>query len=262
MKYYTQQWWHDGQKAHIQYMLKASDEAKDFSEEYFQRLYQEHMDKNMTGYLEFADEDDLKRQSAEEFASNYYLGRLSTINRLPTEIKDVIADIRVAALGFVTQDVLEKIKAFCENISVQTKTAMDSYRDYYNNIKGSIPKQIEKPLSRQHEARIKKIGMLNGDYIIETKLGYSVHAGYTEYTFKFKNASVLQDMAVKGDCLMWDYTEIYLRDGGYEVHILFHVWFSPWERNQGITLTDVIIFAEDIEVEAVTHEPESYTEFL
>jgi len=134
MKYYTQKWWHDGQKVHIQYMFKVSDKAKEYNEEYFQRLYQEVMNNLTARYLEWADDEQLERQSAEEFALNQYLGLLSRIKRLPPEIKNEIADIRVAALGFVTQDILEKIKAFCENISAQTKMVMDMYRDYYKSV--------------------------------------------------------------------------------------------------------------------------------
>ena len=129
-------------------------------------------------------------------------------------------------------------------------------------IKNNIPKRIEKPLTKQHEARIKKIGMLkNGDYIIETYHSYVIQ-NRTEYTIIFKNASVLQDITIKGDCLIWDYNEIYLRDGGYEIHILFHVWFNSPEKNQDIILTDMIIFAEDIEIETFTYKMDSYTEFL
>ena len=259
MKYLTRQLWHDSQKGHIQFMLKANGEAKYFSEDYFQRLYQDYMNNRMTGYLEWAEEDDLKRRSAEEFAADGYLGQLFRLNRyLPPEIKDEIADIRVAALGFVTQDILEKITAFCENIREKTGTVINMYEEYYKTIKNSIPKRIRTPLSRQHDAHIKKIGALNGDYIIETGQRY---AGYAEYTITFKNASIIQDIEKSG-LLSWSSYEIYLQNGGYEVHILFHVYYNSFEKDMEHHLTDLIVFAEDIEVETVTHELERYTEFL
>lgn len=259
MKYFTQQWYHDSQKVHIHYSLNVSNEAKDYNEEYFQKLYKEKMDEFRSTYLNWADEDRLKFESADDFAAKWYLQSLSHLNNcLPAEIKEGIADIRIAALGFVTQEVHDKIKAFCENIDRQTQAQLTMYDNYYKSIKESIPKRIRQPLSSQHDAHIKRIGLLNGDYIIETE---RLHGKRRQDIFTFKNTSVHQDI-VKSGRLIWIYNEIYLQDGKYEVHILFLVYSESWNNKQEIPLTDLIIYAEDIEVETLTPESQYYTEFI
>jgi len=256
MKYLTRQWFHDSQKWMIEVHFKVSDEAKEFSEEYFQRLYQEQIKDCMTRYLTRADEYDLKRRSAEEQAADYYSRQLLYINPLPDEIKDSIADIRVAALGFVTREILDKIKIFCENIKAQAQSKFKEYQNYCETIKDNIPQIIWKSLSKQNESHIKRIGALNGDYIIET------HTRDRDYIFTFRNASLRQDIT-KADYLTWIYSEIYVQDGGYETHILFHALFNPPEQNQMISLTDVIIYAEAVNIEIIENEPvKFYTEFL
>jgi hypothetical protein len=114
-------------------------------------------------------------------------------------------------------------------------------------------------LNKQHDVLVTKIGVLNDDYIIETNRRYGV---YDEYKFKFKNFSLIKDITKSGR-LTWNQYEIYLRDNGYEIHILFTVYLKSSEKSRKINLTDLIIFAEDIEIETITHEPEEYcTEFL
>ena len=253
MKYYTQQWWRDSQKSHRILFLKVSDEAKEYSEQYFQRLYRELLDEYIAFWKRKLDWID---KNPEDLTAEIYSSRLNQLESdLPDEIKNAIADIRAAALGFVAHDIFEKIQTYCKKLEEQTIAVMNSYRDYYASIKDRIPKQIAEPLLSQHEARVRKIGFLNGDYIIHTK------RQNVEYIFKFKNASVLQDIEKTGH-LSWDYNEIYLRDNGYEIHILFIV-SSQSDKRREIILTDAIIFAKAIDIEIIEKEPEEYyTEFI
>jgi len=239
MKYFTQQWYYDCQKSDIYFDLEVSDEAKDYDEIYFQKLYQERLKE----YSKFAF---ALNMNIEEYADMRYSWSLLKLNYLPINIINLIVDIRVAALGYVTQDVFEKITEFCKNIETQTNKTTDMYEDYYKNIKNIIPERILYPLSRQHDAEINKIGFVKKDFIIKTEQ----YDG--KYLFTFKNAKVQKNI-VKMGYLTWVYEEIYLKDDGYQVHILFHN-HNPslsLEKKRKIILSDVIIFAKDIHIENV-----------
>ena len=256
MKYLTQKWYLDCQKGHIGHSLKACDEAKERNEKYFQRLYQERMAEYAADYLKQVDEEQLEHKNAQEYANDRYSWRLMELDRLPARIKDDIADIRVAALGYVTKETLERITEFCESSRTHVKAQSQMYWDYYEKIEDSIPKRIRRSLNRQHDAHVKRIGAWKDDYIIETEYGRRDHL------FTFKNADIIRDIEKIG-CLTWLYEEIYLREGGYEVHVLFDASrFDRLIERKQIVLTDAIIYAEDIEVAITTHELEYHTEFL
>lgn len=152
--------------------------------------------------------------------------------KLPEEIIDKVADIRVLALNYASAEVKKKITSFCKQNEKNVRSALDAYqRQYRKQFKTKAPAFAEE--LNLHDCEVRSCRRIGNDVVMTL----DNRGGFTNITrIRMKNCEVItQDSQLYGAwCL---YEEIYKTDEKYEIHFLM-------EKNK---LIDYIVSVDDLE---------------
>lgn len=221
MKYMTKEWYNNCQKTALDLLLIEDKRASEFSEEYFQELYQQ--EKSNCNYVEDFEE-----------LFNSWIARLK--ENLPNEILKEVKDIRVLALNHASKEVVTKIKKYSQENKDFCKSSMENYDKIFDNqFKNDKPKFIEN--FGFHDCTILSVKNINNDIVLTLD---------NENTFVRINKIIFKDAhIIKQECALenawWKYEEIYKDKSEYEMHALLM-------QNKG-DLYDLIIKCSNIEYE-------------
>lgn len=244
MKYRTKEWYQLCQNQFDYFRFKADERAEIFSEEYYQELYQQKLNKFLTWIKERYDEDPeygLKygfpeTYNQEELINYFKKNHETSINELKNdlfpEILTKVADLRVCSLGVVSADVLGYITIWCEANGEQTRVINQEYFAYEKNSK--VAKEILDNYSF-HDCRVIEAKKVDQDYVIK----FETQSGFSSVEFLiFHNYRIIE---LDGDLAgaWWLYDEVYAVEGGNEYHSLVQL--------QDRSLAYVTIFATDVE---------------
>jgi len=152
-------------------------------------------------------------------------------SKLPNEILQKVADIRVLALNYASSDVKKEIAAFCKANDKSGKDAMKSYwKECRKTFKHDEPSFLDD--FNFHDCKVISYRKKGMDLI----LTLDSSGGFTNVNqIIFKDCNVLkQDSSLHG--AWWLYDEIYKSDKGYEIHVLL----------QSKQLIDFIVNAADV----------------
>ena len=148
--------------------------------------------------------------------------------KLPMELIDQIADIRLFALGYCTRKVLNQL----ERISNENKMKVNSISKECMNAQQAekIPQSIKEAFGF-HDCRVT-------DFIVDKDIvmRFNTQGGSTNLNkITFVSSEIIKDdKFIVGS--VWIYHELYCMENGYEAHILL-------ERNE---LSELIIRCKDI----------------
>ncbi len=153
---------------------------------------------------------------------------------LPREILDMVADVRVLALGVASEKVKKAITDFCNDNERSVKKTMSDYWKYY------------KKAFDENEPHFADGFDLHDCYVTSChKSGKNIvmhlEGGMTSTTrVVFRDAEVLcREEPLRS--AWWLYDEIYKTDNGYEIHVLLHkkelVYFT-------VKCTDVEVYSD------------------
>ena len=185
------------------------------TEEEFEKLREEILEnerQSMEDYeeeIEPYDEDKL----TESFLEMHNREVEELRQKLPAEILDQVADVRVLALGKATRKVKKMIDKYCAEDDRNFEKAFEYYSKYWDSISDKIPDNIKENYDF-HDCMILKIKNIGDDIVFELDNG----GGFTDIKrIIYKKAEMIENNFAK-DCY-WMYDEIYLADGGFELHI-------------------------------------------
>ncbi|MBB6021138.1 hypothetical protein HNR77_002231 [Paenibacillus sp. JGP012] len=191
------------ERAHIEKLIAEYDARPDFDEKQCKEDYKEAMEWNYKNHAE----------------------------RLPAEIVEQIADIRVFSLGYCTREVKQQLKKKSEENMKEMERVLQEYREDVE--KQGIPVDVRRQL-QFHDCIVTTL--LNGDDLV---LQFDSRGGFTEFSkLTLKAAKILkQEGAVVGK--YWLYEELYQIDNEYELHVLLN----------GEPMSELIVRCTDIVAE-------------
>ena len=238
MKYLTKNWYESLQKIDMNLLIEIAKEAETFSEKYYRKVYQEEERKsielqntiknfkNINNHLENIEKEQFKNiqeQTIKKFE-----------NDLPDYILEKIADIRVLALGKASSIVKKELDEYCQKQKVIVEKALNEYEQYYNDNLKKFENTFIKDFNF-HDCKIKSCEKQERDLIItlDTSNNYLVDIKQ----IIFKDCDIIKEE--KNICeTIWLYNEIYIKNNGYEIHVLL-------ENSKG-KLIDFVLYTSDV----------------
>ena len=237
MKYFTKEWYANCGVTGFHGDMQVSKNAGIFSEEYYHDLYlrrrrafvkerKEEAEKDQTAFDKAAAEADF--QSAHE-------KNVKTLKaRLPKEILEQVADVRVLALDIATKEVRQQLKELCERNEGQMQAVIREYwEEYCPQVREAVGEEIQKAF-QFHDSRIIAVEKK------EDQLAFKMEPCFSDVKkVIFKNYRILeQDGYLLG--ADWLYQEVHPAEGGNTYHGL--LWKSNGETGY------LTIFAEEVEL--------------
>ena len=153
--------------------------------------------------------------------------------RLPKEILEQVADVRVLALDIATKEVRQQLKEICEENKKQMDAVVKEYWETYcPTVKEAVGEEIQKEFNF-HDSHI------TGMEMKDNRLAFKMEPCFSDVKkVIFKNYKILeQDGYMLG--ADWLYQEVHPAEGGNEYHGL--LWKSNGKPGY------LTIFAEEIE---------------
>lgn len=218
MKYFTKEWYALCLKTFLAELLEDDDRAAKKDEEFYNELLKQRLGESL------AIQDEIAKMSDEDIEIDIgeyekdYLRALDERVRdlysvLPEDISEEIADMRVFALNKATPEIHKRLRIYCNGAQKKVDDTLKAYEDYYNSV--DIPAEIDDNLGF-HDATIVSAATENGDM----KLDFDISQSFaTRSSVTLKGARIIEKEAEFEGCT-WLYDELYLSDGGYELHII------------------------------------------
>jgi len=173
-------------------------------------------------------------KAKKDFKVMYHMDLQELKEKLPTNIANQVADMRILALGKATAEVKKQIVAFGKMNDNAIEMVEKNYDKEFQKNFGDSPPAFMKKLFF-HDRIVQSCKKVGDDVVLE----FDYDEGSEITKIIFKNATILeQEVPLEG--AWWLYEEIYPCQGGYE----FHVMFSQTGGNAYFTVR-----ASDIEYE-------------
>ncbi|WP_342554916.1 DUF4085 family protein [Paenibacillus sp. FSL R7-0652] len=139
--------------------------------------------------------------------------------RLPTEILEQIADIRVFSLGYCTREVMEQLKKKSAENTEEMQRVQQAYREVM--AAQQIPVDVRRRI-QFHDCTVTEL--LTGDDLV---IRFDTDGGFTEVNKLTLTAAEI--VKQKGEIVgtYWLYEELYRIDNGYELHVLLDGGSKP-----------------------------------
>lgn len=248
MRYLTKEWYEMNGKTGLHLLLNVSEQASEFSESFFEKTYSHQEQEWMK--MQRAVYDCLKKyqkrpffdlaKARKRFREKYLWNLRQFQEKLPRDILEQVADIRVLALGYAEEHVKNQITAFCEN---HEKTVDSIYLAYRESQKRELEKKT--PAFAEnfsfHDFNISSCYKDGADFIITID--------EPDFT-SIKKILLLDCHIIKQDAALEKttilYEEFYIENDRYEIHFLL-AKYNPLLRED--ELIDFIASVSDVEYE-------------
>ena len=235
MKYLTKKWYESLQKINMNLLIEIAKEAETFSEEYYKKVYQEEERRwiELQNTIKSINSKDVnKDKESFKHIQEQIIKKLE--NNVPDYILKKVADIRVLALGKASSIVKKELDKYCKKQKVIVEKAMKEYKRYNNN----NLRKYENTFIRNfdfHDCKIKSCEKQEKDLIITLDTTNNCLVDIKQIIFK--NYDIIKEE--NNICQsVWLYNEVYIKDNGYEIHILL-------ENIKG-KLIDFIVGTDDV----------------
>lgn len=153
--------------------------------------------------------------------------------KIPHELLQQIADMRVFSLGYCTKEVLKQLKRYSNENEKKMKHVLSENSEA--RMAESIPESIKENFGF-HDCRVIEFTIDKNKNIV---IRLDTRGGFTDLNkITFVSPDIIkQEEHIMGS--VWLYEELYRRDNGYEAHMLF----------TGEEMLDLIISCEDIVID-------------
>lgn len=153
------------------------------------------------------------------------------IDKLPSDIRNQIADMRVFSLGYCSKETMTRLKQHSQTNQKLMQKTYDAYCQAQQA--EAIPPHIRNNYNF-HDCSVTQLEMENE----HLTMSLDTTGGFTLFNrIKFlKPEILLQEPIINHD---WLYSELYVTESGYEVHILF----------DGESMAELILRCHDILIE-------------
>lgn len=169
MKYYTTQWYNDGLVSQMHEPMRKTQNAAQFSEKFFEKLYRVEK-KNFIRYYKRAAK--LQRipfdteSTEKQFGVNYEENLAFVKANLPEEILANVKDVRVLALGSAEYGVAEQIERYCGKLKRKCNEIEDQYEEELEKVAEKIGWDTVHALDNLIDAQIESIEDAADDIIV------------------------------------------------------------------------------------------------
>ena len=262
MKYLTKDWYNMFRRSAIANWITADSKAESFDEAHFQEMFQEKLRQHLKSYepldpaidlaINQKEYENLKAMpGCEELAERFWQLYLSpearaeycssplfqpdeefrkfhqswvdVFHTLPNEILSKIKDIRLAALGYASQEVVDLLKPYCEEQEREQEQIEQevSARNAEVLAETSLGKEIDRQNAEVEEyARQTLKNHLNDESFERLEWrGKDLYIRMTEIAFLIPDAVILeQEEPLIGS--LWAEHEMYRKGDRFEFHIL------------------------------------------
>lgn len=169
-----------------------------------------------------------EEKSRKEFHLFQEVAQKDLTDKLPYEILQQIADIRVFTLGFCTEIILNQLESISEENKTEVTRILNEYTEAQQAEK--IPQSIRGKFSF-HDCEVTGL-TINNNVVIS----FDTQGGFTNHNMiTFVDSEIIkQDEHIVGST--WLYEELYCTEYGYEAHMLF------W----GVNMPELIIGCKNI----------------
>lgn len=240
MRYMTKEWYETAQKTSYHLGLKVSKKAETYSECYFKELYKQKENewlelwKNVYGIsiknaiLEEFNPEQEKLKHKQALQRNVK----SLREKIPEDILQNVADIRVLALQVASREVKQKITKYCKQNEKKVNIAIATYQKEYRKQFSEYEPAFASELFL-HDCTLLSCRKKGNDIVITIDNSN----GFTDISeIRMINCNIIkQDAPLHGAwCL---YEEVYKSGDRFEIHFLF----------QKKHLIDFIVCVDDIE---------------
>lgn len=248
MRYFTKQWY----EYNIAYTYKICDWAEQYSQAYFEELYQQRWERFLNQQKQFtavtmkelwrmqnpkeillssSEKQQAERKlqkmwkkiqersmlSEEQMRREFqkaFERRIQILEAsMPKELLDGVADIRVMACGVVDAKTYEQIQRWKLQMAEHTQFLRQTYQKHWDGCKNQFSDEIQTLNLRDCE--IERVSMEGMDCVLD--LDYSF--GFEKVKqVRFKHAHILQDGNLSG--CYWLAEEFYPINKGFEFHLL------------------------------------------
>ena len=176
-----------------------------------------------------------EKKCRKEFCFLQETKKKETIDKLPPELLQQIADVRVFSLGYCTKDILSQLKGLSEENEEKMNRVLDEYSKAQQE--ENIPQLIRERFGF-HDCEITEftVGKKDVVMLLDTRGGFT---NFNMITFATSEI-IKQEGHIVGST--WIYEELYHTENGYEAHMLF------WT---GAGMSELIIRCNDIIIEIV-----------
>lgn len=234
MKYLTKKWYESLQKIDMNLLIEIAKEAETFLEEYYKKVYQEEERRwiELQNTIKSINSKDVnKDKESFKHIQEQIIKKLE--NNVPDYILKKVADIRVLALGKASSIVKKELDKYCKKQKVIVEKAMKEYKRYNNNLR-----KYENTFIKDfdfHDCKIKSCEKQEKDLIITLDTTNNCLVDIKQIIFKNYDIIKEEDNICQS---VWLYNEVYIKDNGYEIHILL-------ENIKG-KLIDFIVGTDDV----------------
>ena len=235
MKYLTKKWYESLQKIDMNLLIEIAKEAETFLEEYYKKVYQEEERKwiELQNTIKSINSKDVNKDK-ESFKNIQEQIIKKLENNVPDYILKKVADIRVLALGKASSIVKKELDKYCKKQKVIVEKAMKEYKRYNNNNLRKYENTFIKDFDF-HDCKIKSCEKQEKDLIITLDTTNNCLVDIKQIIFKNYDIIKEEDNICQS---VWLYNEVYIKDNGYEIHILL-------ENIKG-KLIDFIVGTDDV----------------
>ena len=217
MKLLTKEWYQTMQDSGLGLLLEVDERAAECSEELFQTIWEEklsaHLEdrRGLCPYLREAFDEERERAN---FAESYRWMLKDFRERTPAEILARVADIRLLALGYCTEEVSQALEEYRRTCHKRTDEAMD---EAWNQREAAGLDQVWTGEHSLHDSVVLALNREGEDLRIEFERD---DVDWPEIkAVRFRDARV-RTMDKSPEQGWWLYDEIYRTENGYEIHAL------------------------------------------
>lgn len=172
-----------------------------------------------------------EKKCREEFCILQETTKKETTDKLPPELLQQIADMRVFSLGYCTRGIFNQLK----KLSNENKKKMYSVLNEYSKAQHAEPiPQLIRERFGFHDCKVTELTV--GKNVV---MRFDTEGGFTNFNMiTFTSAEIIkQEEHIAGST--WIYNELYSTENGYEAHMLF--WAGEGLKELIICCNDIII---------------------
>lgn len=251
MKYFTKEWIEMLQHTHFHLSLIEDKRAENFSEAYFNELYNESL-KESAALLR--DASDLlatekpcmdvvpynKEKYLAVFAQDFERQIQQFEECIPDYILNQIADIRVFVLKHATKEVISAIAKHCEEMKNVAHNMGCNYCNEFKEIFSDTEKKKVQKIAF-HDCEITEVE--NHDNILTIHFDHEDGFSGIDAVKLFNINIIEKEVDLRG--AIWLYEEIYKCDWGYELHVLL---LNGGEKYFTVQFEDMAFFDKGKEI--------------
>lgn len=194
---------------------KVTDRAAVLSEELFKEVYQ-NTEKEFSG----AKQDEAEQK---DFIRNLFQGFLKEMEEtIPEQIKNKVADMRVLALGTVTEQILSELKEYSQKAQLRLEELDKEYKEQYQYAVKHMSERAFAAMERSfHDSHVIDCGFEGRNLFFKLRMDGGFDHMEDQYIKLILKDTVVLQGEINKELRSWVYHELYYREEHFTLYIRF-----------------------------------------